>query len=84
MITLLLAFILLSLVIAGMAIGVIMGKAPLKGSCGGVGAALGEKDYVCDLCGGDPQKCDEQQEQTRSTTATNKALAYDASQSTNK
>ncbi len=54
-----LAFVVLILIVAGMAIGVIMGRKPLKGSCGGVGAALGEKDYVCDLCGDDPNKCDE-------------------------
>lgn len=54
-----LAFFVLALLMAGMAIGVIMGKQPLKGSCGGVGKALGEKDYVCDLCGGDEQKCEE-------------------------
>ena len=46
------------LVIAGMAIGVLAGRAPIKGSCGGVGA-LGIDD-ACDLCGGDPQRCDEE------------------------
>lgn len=46
------------LVIAGMAIGVIMGRQPIKGSCGGMGA-LGI-DTTCDLCGGDPQRCDEE------------------------
>lgn len=46
------------LVIAGMAIGVIMGRAPIKGSCGGMGA-LGI-DTACDLCGGNPQRCDEE------------------------
>lgn len=58
MTTLLLAFILLSLVITAMAIGVILGRKPISGSCGGVGAALGEKDYQCDICGGDPKKCE--------------------------
>ena len=58
--TIVFSFALLGLVMAGMAIGVIMGRKPLKGSCGGVGAALGEKDYTCDICGDDPNKCDEQ------------------------
>ena len=46
------------LVIAGMAIGVIMGGQPIKGSCGGMGA-LGI-DTACDICGGDPRRCDEE------------------------
>ena len=63
----------------GMAIGVIMGKSPLKGSCGGVGAALKESDYVCDLCGGDQKKCDElsPSRQKGSKSITND-LGYDA------
>ena len=59
MTTVLLAFILLSMVVAVMAIGVIFGRKPVAGSCGGIGAALGEKNYNCDICGGDPDKCDE-------------------------
>lgn len=50
-------FVLLS-VVCLMAIGVIFGRKPIAGSCGGVGAALGEKDYVCELCGGDEAKCE--------------------------
>lgn len=51
-------------VVSGMSVGVMMGRKPLAGSCGGVGKALGEDNYVCDLCGGDEAKCDSlQQEQ---------------------
>jgi hypothetical protein len=75
-----LAFIVLVLIMVGMAIGVIMGKSPLKGSCGGVGAALKESDYVCDLCGGDQKKCDElspsRQKEPKNTI---NDLAYDVS-----
>ncbi|HEY7885407.1 MAG TPA: (Na+)-NQR maturation NqrM [Cellvibrionaceae bacterium] len=46
------------LVVAGMSIGVLMGRKPIAGSCGGVGAALGEEDYVCELCGNDEAKCE--------------------------
>ena len=45
-----------ALVIAGMAIGVIAGRAPISGSCGGVGR-LGI-DQKCEICGGDPQVCE--------------------------
>ena len=48
----------IGLVIVGMAIGVLAGRPPIKGSCGGMGA-LGI-DTACDLCGGDPQRCDEE------------------------
>lgn len=48
----------IGLVIAGMAVGVIAGRAPIKGSCGGMGA-LGI-ETTCELCGGDPQRCDEE------------------------
>ncbi len=41
-----------------MAVGVIMGRKPILGSCGGVGVALGEVDYECNLCGGDEAKCE--------------------------
>lgn len=68
--------ILLIFVIA-MSVGVLMGRKPLKGSCGGVGAALKEDDYVCDLCGGDPNKCDE--EQQKGNVRKSEDLAYDAS-----
>lgn len=53
-----LAFVIFLLIVVGMSIGVIMGRKPITGSCGGVGAALGEKEYVCDICGGDPEKCE--------------------------
>ena len=48
----------IGLVMAGMAIGVIMGRQPIKGSCGGMGA-LGI-DTACEICGGDPKRCDEE------------------------
>ncbi|MEH6588162.1 MAG: (Na+)-NQR maturation NqrM [Halioglobus sp.] len=54
----LISVLVIGLVIAGMAVGVIMGRGPIKGSCGGMGA-LGI-DTACDLCGGDPKRCDEE------------------------
>lgn len=48
----------IALVIAGMAIGVLAGRPPIKGSCGGMGA-LGV-DAACVICGGNPQRCDEE------------------------
>lgn len=59
MIDILLAVIIFAILIGLMAIGVLMGRKPIAGSCGGVGAALGEQNYECEICGGDPVKCDE-------------------------
>ena len=41
-----------------MAIGVMLGRRPISGSCGGI-AQLNGGDGECAICGGDPSKCDE-------------------------
>ncbi|WP_221798590.1 (Na+)-NQR maturation NqrM [Oceanobacter mangrovi] len=51
----LVAFGAMLLIVAGMAIGVIMGRKPISGSCGGM-SAIG-MDVACDICGGDKNKC---------------------------
>jgi hypothetical protein len=51
MATMLIAFIVMLVVVAGMAIGVILSNKPIKGSCGGL-SALGMKES-CMVCGGD-------------------------------
>lgn len=51
-----------AIVIAVMAVGVMAGRAPIKGSCGGIGA-LGI-DQSCEICGGDPKRCDEETRDT--------------------
>ncbi len=55
-------------IMAAMAVGVLMGRKPISGSCGGVGAALGEDNYQCPLCGDDPNKCDAIKSEDRAAT----------------
>ncbi len=51
----LVTFIVMLVVVAGMAIGVMAGRKPIAGSCGGI-ANLGiEKE--CGICGNDFSKC---------------------------
>lgn len=45
-------------VMAIMAVGVMAGREPIKGSCGGMGAV--GIDQSCEICGGNPQRCDEE------------------------
>ena len=59
MIEVILSIVIFGLLNTGMAVGVLLGRKPISGSCGGVGAALGEKDYSCDICGGDIKKCED-------------------------
>ena len=54
--TFVLALLVFLLIMAAMAVGVIFGRAPIKGSCGGLGAV--GIDQECEICGGDPQRCD--------------------------
>lgn len=51
-VTVLISFIVMLLVIAGMAIGVLNGRKAISGSCGGLGGGR------CDLCSG-KNKCQE-------------------------
>lgn len=44
--TVLIGFLVIAAVIAGMAIGVIAGREPIRGSCGGLGGG------ACELCTG--------------------------------
>ncbi|ALM52870.1 (Na+)-NQR maturation NqrM [Halomonas huangheensis] len=46
------------LVVAAMAIGVIVGRKPIAGSCGGLNQ-LGLKDG-CEICGGKDEVCEEE------------------------
>ncbi|HSX71751.1 MAG TPA: (Na+)-NQR maturation NqrM [Pseudomonas sp.] len=63
------------LVVLGMAIGVIFGRKPIAGSCGGI-AALGiEKE--CSICGGSREKCEEVN-RDKNEHVVDTALAYDA------
>ena len=60
MLTYLLAGLVFVLVVAGMALGAVLSNRPLKGSCGGM-SAVG-MDTACDVCGGDPGRCERQGE----------------------
>lgn len=70
----LIVFFTMLLVVALMAVGVMMGRKPIAGSCGGI-ANLGiEKE--CSICGGSREKCEEVNRPTAEQAA--QALAYDA------
>ncbi|REG86499.1 (Na+)-NQR maturation NqrM [Marinomonas pollencensis] len=75
MLTIVLAFALMLLLVAAMAVGVLMGRKPIAGSCGGM-SALG-MEVACDICGGDKGKC-EKEEKTASKNASSETF-YDAS-----
>ena len=62
MTTLLLAFGFMLLVMTAMAIGVLLGRKPITGSCGGM-KALG-MDMECEICGGNPTLCESNKSDT--------------------
>lgn len=73
--TWLIVFVVMLLVVFGMSIGVLMGRKPIAGSCGGI-ANLGiEKE--CSICGGSREKCEE----VNAGKGDAAELAYDATRS---
>ncbi|MEA2119336.1 (Na+)-NQR maturation NqrM [Halovibrio sp. HP20-50] len=54
----LLVFGFMALIMGVMAVGVIMGRKPIAGSCGGLNQ-IGMKDG-CDICGGKDEVCEEE------------------------
>jgi len=80
--TILLATLFVMLFVAfALSISVLAGRKPVSGSCGGVGKALGDPNYVCELCGGDEAKC-EAEKQKSSVNDNQIDLSYDASKET--
>ena len=75
--TMILTFIILLILVAGMAIGVMMGRKPISGSCGGM-SALG-MDVACDICKGDPEVCETEQQKAIKAEQKEASLGYDAS-----
>jgi hypothetical protein len=54
--TVIIAFFVMLALIGAMAVGVIFGRQPIAGSCGGM-KALG-MEMECEVCGGDPMNCE--------------------------
>jgi uncharacterized protein len=53
----LLTFIILTVIVAAMSIGVLRGRAPISGTCGGLNKTGSGGE--CEICGGNPARCDE-------------------------
>ena len=54
--TVIVAFFVMLALVGVMAVGVIFGRQPIAGSCGGM-KALG-MEMECEVCGGDPKMCE--------------------------
>jgi len=76
MLTVILVFAFMLLVVAAMSVGVLMGRKPISGSCGGM-SALG-MEVACDICGGDKGKC-EKETKKNATGKISDDTFYDAS-----
>ncbi|NQZ30383.1 MAG: (Na+)-NQR maturation NqrM [Oceanospirillaceae bacterium] len=70
MATFFIVFAVLICVVAAMSVGVIFGGKPIAGSCGGM-ASLG-MDTACDICAGDKQICEDENERISREAKTSK------------
>jgi hypothetical protein len=67
MTTFIVAFGVVLVLFAAMAVGVIFANKPIKGSCGGLNA-LGMKEG-CEICGGQDDVCEEEQRKAQNRKA---------------
>ena len=74
--TFLIVFTFMAIVTGIMAIGVMFGRKPIAGSCGGMSAIGMESE--CDVCGGDKSKCHNESDMSKSKES--QSLAYDAAE----
>jgi hypothetical protein len=65
-----LTFVALMVIVVAMSVGVLLGRKPITGSCGGM-SALG-METACDICGGDKERCEK--EKRRDDCETRKAI----------
>lgn len=54
------SFLVMAAIVFIMSIGVIVGRKPVRGSCGGLNQIDGMND--CEICGGDTNKCENSSE----------------------
>lgn len=74
--TFLLVLLVFGILLAAMSVGVMFGRKPISGTCGGISAVgLGGP---CEICGGDTSKCDEENNRVASHAADSGNLAYNA------
>ncbi len=76
----LIVFFFMLTVVLLMAVGLLMGRKPIAGSCGGM-SAIG-MDTACDVCAGDKTICDTENEKAAKNAMSE--LAYDASENKDK
>lgn len=65
----------LIVIVVAMSVGVMMGRKPISGSCGGL-ANVGIEGK-CSICGDDPQKCEEEQDRQANKEAANAELGFE-------
>lgn len=70
-------------IVAAMAVGVLMGRKPIAGSCGGL-SAIGMKS-ACDVCGGSDEVCEKEKLKNQSNANESAHdLTYNAADQNNK
>ena len=57
MMTVIITFFIMAMVILLMSVGVLLGRKPVQGSCGGLNTIDGLSEF--EICGGDSSKCEQ-------------------------